>query len=93
MMERKGWAASTPERSLVVVPLLPASRTSGGSLSPAAPAPWTWYLPDLAPESSSASILTPSALRHRMVEVTSAEAERLDMWAVPLAMALKMSAR
>ena len=86
--ERKGWVARRPARSLMVVPLLAASRTV--ALSCSLPSlPWT-----LAPSKPLAgSICTPRPVRQRRVASRSAPVDRPETVAVPWAIALRMRAR
>ena len=64
-------------------PECPLAPPAGGHVPCTVTAPGCW----------PASILAPNAMRHRMVEATSAPLERPVTWAVPRAIAFKIRAR
>ena len=93
MMLRKGRPARRPDIRRVVVPLLPASRISSGSVSPCIPTPEIWTVSPRPAGPGVRSISTPIARSIPIVEVQSAPPEKLVTVAEPSATALNMTAR
>ena len=94
IVQLNGRPASIPAIKRIVVPLLPASRTSFGSLKPFMPLPRTTNeSPILGFSGNQRSISTPRNLRISTVDLQSSPGEKFVTFAEPLPIALNIAAR